>query len=131
VNKLRNHTEEECNTKPADRTITRELEELVFAEKKKICYSFRLKKLNAPAKCAMQDQCLKKNFHVNDHLIQPTVKHTILIKCDTIRNMRPLTHVGGGGLTGQSTKDTCLRSFIRQFSNPGTSHAGVSSFPLP
>jgi hypothetical protein len=34
-------------------------------------------------------------------------------------------------LTGQSTKETCLSNFILEFSNPGTSHIGLSSFPLP
>jgi len=33
--------------------------------------------------------------------------------------------------TGQSTNETCLNSFILEFSNPGTSQLGVSSFPLP
>ena len=33
--------------------------------------------------------------------------------------------------TGQSTKETCLSNFILQFSNPDTSHIGLSSFPLP
>jgi len=33
--------------------------------------------------------------------------------------------------TGQSTNETCLSNFILLFSNPGTSHIGLSSFPLP
>lgn len=64
--KLRNHMAEERNTKLADRTITLEFEELVSADKK-ICYSFRVKKLHAPAKHAKQDRRLKKNSNTSEH----------------------------------------------------------------